>query len=891
MSPTAPIALVQETAEPDHFRGVEAALRARGAAAQRIVLEQQYPRLGRGTRVVAVSDVSFLALSVLRQARRIGAATVLLMDGITEYRNTFENPRVEHDFLRPAPVDVVACAGRVDERHLRGLGNDAIATGLPRLAGITESPRPARRRVLVATARQPAFADAERARLVAALRKLGERLGRAGVEARWRLTGGLEIDLGVPIDETPLKESLRSVRAVITTPSTLLVEAMLAGRPAGLLFPFDAPLWPRAAWVLGAETLADDRRIDETIESLLDPGDEGLARQERVLDEMHGGDRPAAEALADLLIEMVDRPRRKSPPRGRVDPMRLPPAVPARPGRPRVVSLVHCGVSPVGGVTTWSSRLARAFADEDLGYDVMTLLVVTHPDSLPGSLDGLTQACVIDPTADQWLAVRTLREALERLEPAIVLPNYADLCWAAAMQLRFAGVRTVAVAHTDHGSCRRLFEVYDRWDGAVAVSGACRSWLEPMAGVRPVAGIVYGVPVAPVPRRAAGHGPLILAYVGRMVEYQKRISDLLGVIDGLETRGVDYVFHVIGDGEDSGSWRQSLSRRRLPPGRVVLHGRREPEWVERFLRDVDASVLVSDYEGTSITMLEAMGAGVVPAVTRVSSGVSEWIRDGGNGVVVPIGAPDEMARRLAELAGDRGRLAAMGREAWRTVRGAIGLDLMARQYRDLFDRVLARPVDRRPSDTGLRLCDSYTWAREWVERPDDALAWIRSILHEAGYRSVAMETPAPGCDAVIVRGGDEPVEKRVEAYRARGLGVAVWPHLIESPVTDRMQRAARDAVAAGCRRIAIYGAGRHTRRAAGVFEQGLPIVGLIDDDPPPRGEAFGLPVVPMERALPELKPDAVLLSSDTWEERLWHRSAPLRAAGVRVLPLYGSYDD
>ena len=59
------------------------------------------------------------------------------MDGITEYRNTFENPRVEHDFLRPAPVDVVACAGRVDERHLRGLGNDAIATGLPRLRSLT----------------------------------------------------------------------------------------------------------------------------------------------------------------------------------------------------------------------------------------------------------------------------------------------------------------------------------------------------------------------------------------------------------------------------------------------------------------------------------------------------------------------------------------------------------------------------------------------------------------------------------------------------------------------------------------------------------------------------------------------------------------------------------
>ena len=53
--------------------------------------------------------------------------------------------------------------------------------------------------------------------------------------------------------------------------------------------------------------------------------------------------------------------------------MRLPPRLAALPGRPRVVSLVRCGDSPVGGVTTWSLRLAQAFAQKDLGYDVRTL--------------------------------------------------------------------------------------------------------------------------------------------------------------------------------------------------------------------------------------------------------------------------------------------------------------------------------------------------------------------------------------------------------------------------------------------------------------------------------------------------------------------------------------
>ncbi len=884
---TAPIAVIQQVAGTDHFAGVDEALRRRGAEATWIPLEERPHRLPDATRVVAVSDVrSFEALNVLRQAQRAGACTVLLMDGITEYRNTFLNRRVGPDFLRPAPVDVIACAGRVDEAILAGLGNEAVATGLPRLAAMGDLPMPRHPGVLVATAKHPAFNEQERRRLIASLTGLRDRLARLGVNVRWRLTGGLEIDLGVAPEKGPLVESLAGVTAVICTPSTLLVEAMRAGRPTALLHPFDTPCWPKAAWML------DPRHVDETVRSLLEPTPDQLERQADVLGLMHQQQRPPAEALADLLRRLVERPRRTHRPAHMLDPTRLPGRVAAT-GRPRVVSLVRCDASPVGGVTTWSQRLAAAFAGRDLGYDVRTLLVVTHPDSrpAPADIDDLTDVCVVDSLTDHWRAVQTVRESIERLAPAIVLPNYADVCYAAAMQVRPAGVRTIAIAHTDHEYVRRLMGFYDRWDGAAGVSAACMDWVKPLAGDRPVSKIVYGVPVASRPRAVEPGGPLKLAYVGRMIEFQKRISDLLVLIDGLESRVVPYEFHVVGDGAHLDDWRRSLAERCLDHGRVVLHGRRSAEWVERFLGGIDVSVLVSDYEGTSITMLESMGAGVVPSVTRVSSGVDEWIRDGENGIVVPIGEPDRMAARLAELAGDRDRIAAMGRAAWETVRGPVDIDTMARSYRDLFDAVMAGREDRRPTDLGVRLCDHYTWRKEWVESPDEALTWIERCLREAGYRRIAVGEPAAGCDAVIVRaGGLEPIEPRVAELRERGLGVAVWPHLIEAPVTDHMHRVVQRVVSEGCRRIAIYGIGEHTRRSAEILDRGLPFVGFIDDNPPSWRRIFGMRVVTPDRALTELKPDAVVLSSDAWEEQLWHRCASLREAGVRVLPLYGTYD-
>ena len=136
------IAIVRDPAGPDHFAGVGEALREQGVTPDWIAGGERPPRLAAGTRVVAVADVrSFAILNLLRQARRLEACTVLMMDGILEYRNTFENPRAGEGFLQPAPVDIIACAGKVDARRLRELCNDAVPTGLPRLMRIAPMPQ------------------------------------------------------------------------------------------------------------------------------------------------------------------------------------------------------------------------------------------------------------------------------------------------------------------------------------------------------------------------------------------------------------------------------------------------------------------------------------------------------------------------------------------------------------------------------------------------------------------------------------------------------------------------------------------------------------------------------------------------------------------------------
>jgi glycosyltransferase involved in cell wall biosynthesis len=956
------IVLAQERGGADHFVGVleaTAALGGDGVRGERAMPDEPL-RLRPGD-VLCVSDTrSFAARYALRAARAAGACCVLLMDGIVEHRNTFANPRSGADFLRPAPVDVVACAGANDAAILRELGNDAVATGLPRLAGVERAPLPAARRALVATALHPCFDDGERAALVGALQRVGAALDDLGVAADWRLTGGLEEVVGcgggagatgaatgtsgaranrgekaggAGAPELALGALLARSSFVISSPSTLLVEAMLAGRPTAMLFPFEAPQWPRAPVVLDQQTLADRGALRAAIEELAARGAELEARQREALARMHGpgpGARAPAEALADLLIELTQRPRRQALDPTLLDPRRLPPPAPRRTGKVRVVSLVYCVDSPVGGVTVWSRRLARALAERNSRYDMRTLLVVTHPDSMPRQLiddDGLTHACLLDPMGDRWQLLDTLRAAIERLRPDIILPNYADVCFAAATLARAGGARIVPIAHTDHQSYRDLVGFYDRWEAAAGVSDACMAWLAPLAGRtpesedtqhcsahrdggstrRPARKIVYGVPVAESPRQPEADGPLQIAYIGRMVESQKRIGDLLGVIDGLERRGVEYELHMVGDGADLAAWRAALARRKPRSGRVVVHGRRTPEEVQRLLRDIDASILVSDYEGTSITMLEAMGAGVVPAVTRVPSGVSEWVRDGDNGIVIEIGDTETMAERLAQLSGDRAELVRLGRRAWETVRGTISIERMAEQYEELFEAAMASPRDERPTDTGLRFIEEWTCRKSWCDDPAGARAWIAQALESQGFERICLGWPAPPrpessaewsaaprrssssrlhlprFDAAILPDGDP----RAAELRAHGIGVASAPSLHE----HELRRAVRRAAAAGAQRIAIYGLGLHTRRCAGIFVDDLPIVGIIDDDPPAWAAAFGLPVTTAARALAELAPDCIVLSSDRFEREMWERTAPHRAAGVRVVALYGAGDE
>ena len=135
---------------------------------------------------------------------------------------------------------------------------------MPRLDSLAQMRLSARcepgTRLLVMTAKKPGYDDAQRVvieRSLSDLKSFLETLPE--VEVVWRVTRGLADSLGVQnrlkeLETLELSGVLAEVDAVVTTPSTALLESMLALRPVAALDYFNAPRFVGTAWTISANT-------------------------------------------------------------------------------------------------------------------------------------------------------------------------------------------------------------------------------------------------------------------------------------------------------------------------------------------------------------------------------------------------------------------------------------------------------------------------------------------------------------------------------------------------------------------------------------------------------------------------------------------------------------
>lgn len=310
-----------------------------------------------------------------------------------------------------------------------------------------------------------------------------------------------------------------------------------------------------------------------------------------------------------------------------------------------------------GGSELWAANLAYGLKNSD--WEVV--------------LVGGTEQLKLEDQYESMIARVSEKETISKMVnlienrlPCIFINNFAGCAFIAAVivKKRYPDlVKIVSVIHNDNKS---LFDAHMMMAGSIdKIFCVSRQICRHMWRLYDFKSDHYYFKEQPIAldssweREACQSGALRIGYAARLVVQQKRADMLVDLIELMEKKGIDYIFQIAGEGECSALIETYITENHLE-NKVRLLGRLAKSQMDLFWKDQDVFVNVSEYEGTSLSMLEAMGYGCVPVVTDVS-GVGEFIVNDENGYICKIGDMTAIAERVEKLSLDRERLMIYGR--------------------------------------------------------------------------------------------------------------------------------------------------------------------------------------------------------------------------------------
>ena len=296
-----------------------------------------------------------------------------------------------------------------------------------------------------------------------------------------------------------------------------------------------------------------------------------------------------------------------------------------------------------------------------------------------------------------------LRE-LSRFQPTVVLANLSSTSFEVLRYLP-AGVFRVGVGQSDHPTTYEMMRHYAPYMDLLAVVSETmkrKAGAMPDFSRLPVACLPYGVPIPPDERLTARRfdRPLRILYLGRLVQEQKRVRLFPAILERLKSSGIPFHWTIAGEGPE----REFLERTMdgAPPHQTIsFPGKILYADVPHILSEHDVFLLASDHEGLPLSLLEAMGQGLVPVVSDLPSGIPELV-DETTGRVV---APDNLAGyadAIVQLHQHRDTLGRLSQNAREKVRREFSVGAMT----DRWLKVMPREV--KPD---------LVWPEHWRIKP------------------------------------------------------------------------------------------------------------------------------------------------------------------------------
>jgi colanic acid/amylovoran biosynthesis glycosyltransferase len=303
----------------------------------------------------------------------------------------------------------------------------------------------------------------------------------------------------------------------------------------------------------------------------------------------------------------------------------------------KIVFCAYDGKNIINGVNTWLCRLLPSLIKA--GFEVHVIFILwadQHECTVFNSLKNNGIKCIEIPypnytnTQIKWILHYIKKERPFAFVPGDVIPALYSSKWICK-----SGIATIGILHNDDGFYEAIIENFinqqKNLDVIVPVSTALYHRLLINKRDIIIKQIAYGSDITL--NKSRYNKCFKVVYVGRIDQEQKKIFDIIELFCQCATTFPDFEAHIYGSGPD---FEEVLKMKYKfnDPSNVFIHGIISNEQIQEILPQFNAIVLLSDYEGIPVALMEGMGAGLVPICKKIKSGIPELVIDNETGFLI-----------------------------------------------------------------------------------------------------------------------------------------------------------------------------------------------------------------------------------------------------------------
>lgn len=280
---------------------------------------------------------------------------------------------------------------------------------------------------------------------------------------------------------------------------------------------------------------------------------------------------------------------------------------------------------------------------------------------------------------------------------------HAHLPWAGIVARRVYKKYGIPVVYTEHNKQERYHfltkwmnhKTFDSQSMAIAVSKDVQLSIE--KNIRPsipIKTILNGVNTSKydcnnydkIHIRKVNNIPNDSVVLGTVAVFrtQKRLVKWVEVASFIKQRLPSAFFIMLGDGPEEDKIKEEVNYRKIKDS-IIFPGRLED--VRPWLSIMDIYMMTSEFEGLPIALLEAMSM-ELPVISTDAGGIKEVIRDGNEGYLVSVNAPNDLIEPAIKLAFDPDKRIGIGKRGRERILDGFSLEKMVNELETVYSKIL-----------------------------------------------------------------------------------------------------------------------------------------------------------------------------------------------------------